>query len=88
MTISSGDGGVIDWTVINECIMVRAVMLTCTTVDACTKSGFGNIESICGFNVVGCVGKVNISSILPVASTAAAVSAFFSPFLEFHPLGP
>ena len=32
-------------------------MLTCATVDACTKSGLGNIESICDFNVVGCAGK-------------------------------
>ena len=37
--------------------MVRAVMLTCTAVNACTKSGFGNIESICDFNVVGLAGK-------------------------------
>ena len=33
-------------------------------------------------------GEEWLSSILPVASTAATVSAFFSPFLEFHPLGP
>ena len=32
-------------------------MLTCATVDACTKSGFGNVESVCDFNVVGCAGK-------------------------------
>ena len=37
--------------------MVGAVMSTCTTVDACTKSGFGNVESVCDFNVVGCAGK-------------------------------
>ena len=45
MTIGSCDGGVIDWTVIDEGIVVRAVMSTCTAVNACTKSGFGNIES-------------------------------------------
>ena len=32
-------------------------MLTCAAVDACTKLGFGNIESICDFNVVGRAGK-------------------------------
>ena len=32
-------------------------MSTCATVNACTKSGFGNIESVCDFNVVGCAGK-------------------------------
>ena len=37
--------------------MVRAVMSTCTTVDACAKSGLGNVESICNFNVVRCAGK-------------------------------
>ena len=37
--------------------MVKAVMSTCTAVDACTKSGFGNVEGICDFNVVGHAGK-------------------------------
>ena len=37
--------------------MVGAVMSTCTIVDACTKSGFGNVESVCNFNVVGRAGK-------------------------------
>ena len=32
-------------------------MSTCTTVDACTKSGFGNVEGVCNFNVVGRAGK-------------------------------
>ena len=32
-------------------------MSTCTAVNACTKSGFGNIESICDFNVVVHAGK-------------------------------
>ena len=32
-------------------------MSTCTIVDACTKSGFGNVESVCNFNVVGRAGK-------------------------------
>ena len=32
-------------------------MLICTAVDACTKSGFGNVESICDFNVVRRAGK-------------------------------
>ena len=32
-------------------------MSTCATVDTCTKSGFGNIESVCDFNVVGYAGK-------------------------------
>ena len=36
---------------------VRAVMSTCAAVDACTKSGFGNIESVCDFNVVRRAGK-------------------------------
>ena len=37
--------------------MVGAVMSTCATVNACTKPGFGNVESVCNFNVVGCAGK-------------------------------
>ena len=32
-------------------------MSTCTAVGACTKSGFGNVESICNFNIVGHAGK-------------------------------
>ena len=36
-------------------------MSTCTAIDACTKLGLGNIESICGFNVVGHAGKSEYS---------------------------
>ena len=32
-------------------------MSTCATVNACTKSGFGNVESVCDFNVVRHAGK-------------------------------
>ena len=32
-------------------------MSTCAAVNACTKSGFGNIESVCDFNVVRRAGK-------------------------------
>ena len=32
-------------------------MSTCATVNACTKLGFGNVESVCDFNVVGRAGK-------------------------------
>ena len=32
-------------------------MSTCATVNACAKSGFGNVESICNFNIVRHAGK-------------------------------
>ena len=51
VTIGSGDGGVADWTVVNECITVGAVMSTHPTIDACSESGLGNIEGVGDFDV-------------------------------------
>ena len=60
MTISSGDGGVADWTAVNECITVGAVMSTCRTIDACSESGLGNIEGIGDFSVVKHPGECKV----------------------------
>ena len=65
-TIGSGDGGVIDWAVIDECITVGTVMSTCATVDACTKLGIGNIESDCDFNIVRHAGCYTLTGSLSV----------------------
>ena len=57
LAIHSCDAPIMDWVVVGKHIAVRAVVVTSSAINACTKSQFGDVECISDVSIVGGAGE-------------------------------